>query len=91
MGNDDEPVSETGRINFIMGQLAGVEAILLTLIKTHPDPGRLYAEIQLVEQHLLATAEAASPSDLYIEGMRGTIDRLQNYTARRAQDTGETR
>jgi hypothetical protein len=73
---DDEKEREW--LSFVAGRVHGINAVLLALAATHPDPASLLAELEKVEQAGLAVTESTLLPDRYIEGMRDIIDRVRN-------------
>jgi hypothetical protein len=74
------------RLDFVAGRVHGINAVLLALAKTHPDPATFLHEIESVEQAALAKVEPTLMTDLYLDGMRDIIDRVQNYLRQRLED-----
>jgi hypothetical protein len=70
-------------LSFVAGRAYGINAVLLALAETHPDPTSFLRELENFEQAGLAQTESTLLPDRYLEGMRDIIDRVRNHLNRR--------
>lgn len=84
--DDNSPyVDEIDRLDFVVGQVEGLMAVVLAIVKTHPDPALLATQINVVEQVSLAKNGASPISDASVDGIRDILDRVKKHADRVAR------
>jgi hypothetical protein len=77
--NKDELSRQQELIDFAMGQIHGLTAFAVSLIRTHPSPAALSLEIEKVNETLVAITGPLAVSEKFVEGARDIAHRFHAF------------
>lgn len=67
--DDGEPVTESDRLDFALGQIAALKNFCLAVIRLHPNPASLAKGLNALVEMGVSNTPAGPASDAMIEGM----------------------
>ncbi len=74
---------EQSRLDFVIGQVHALRGVVLTLVRTHPDPVCLLAELKLMSLAATARTGPTGVSEDFLEGFDDLAETVRVAAARR--------
>jgi limonene-1,2-epoxide hydrolase len=75
--DDSAPLDESERLDFALGQIHGLKAVIAALIRTSPDSSAVQRHLQAVQQAAEARVLPEEVSDAFVDGMREVFEKLR--------------
>ena len=76
------------RWNYVAGQVHGLMALMLAVVRSHPNPAGFLREIELAQIAATARTEAEAVDDDFLEGLADALNRVRTLAEERARSLG---
>ena len=78
--NKDKLSHQQELIDFALGQIHGLTAFAVSLIRTHPSPAAFSAELEKANETLVAITGPLAVSEKFVEGARDIAHRFHAFS-----------
>jgi hypothetical protein len=81
-------MNDTEKLQYLAGELNALRLVLTAIANTHPDPMRLWHEIDRLAELPIGSSAQLPVTDLYLRGYSDSVD---NFRARMQETVSRSR